>query len=118
MQVILVSRDLISVSAVQGCVQRAGGELRVVASADAMPTEQDPPALVLIDLAAVGADMGAIVASLRRQASQSVRVCAFGPHVHEARLAAAREAGCDDVFSRGQLENKLAAILAELSSAA
>jgi hypothetical protein len=37
-----------------------------------------------------------------KAASAATRVIAFGPHVHEDRLAAARAAGCDSVLSRGQ----------------
>ena len=48
---------------------------------------------------------------LRADASHSVHVVAFGPHVHEERLAAAREAGCDVVVSRGKFFAELDAIL-------
>jgi len=38
-------------------------------------------------------------------------VVAFGPHVHEERLAAAREAGCDEVLSRGEFFARVNAIV-------
>jgi hypothetical protein len=40
-----------------------------------------------------------------------LRVVAFGPHVHEERLAAARNAGCDEVVSRGEFFARLDAIV-------
>ena len=56
-------------------------------------------------------DPAAVVNQLRADASHSVHVVAFGPHVHENRLAAVREAGCDLVVSRGQFFAEIDAIL-------
>jgi DNA-binding NarL/FixJ family response regulator len=68
------------------------------------------PQLVIIDLATAELDVKKLIESL--QLNDSVpRVVAFGPHVHEEKLAAAREAGCDDVISRGQFFSQLDAIL-------
>jgi hypothetical protein len=39
------------------------------------------------------------------------RIVAFGPHVARARLALARDAGADDVVSRGELLGGFAALL-------
>jgi hypothetical protein len=43
----------------------------------------------------------------------SVRVVAWGPHVLEAALAAAREAGADEVMPRGAFVKALPALVAE-----
>jgi hypothetical protein len=40
------------------------------------------------------------------------KIVAFGPHVHEAKLAAARSAGCDEVISRGRFHAELIEIVA------
>jgi hypothetical protein len=41
-----------------------------------------------------------------------VRLIAFGPHVHEEKLAAARTAGFDLVISRGKFFSDVEAIIA------
>ena len=48
---------------------------------------------------------------LKASEGSGTRVVAFGPHVHEQRLAAARDAGCDLVVSRGQFFSQLETIL-------
>mgnify|MGYP000141423721 CR=1 FL=1 len=40
-------------------------------------------------------------------------IVAFGPHVHRAKLQAAQEAGCEEVFSRGQFHRLANEILAK-----
>jgi hypothetical protein len=53
----------------------------------------------------------AIVEQLKA-APNRPRVIAFGPHVHEERLQAARKAGCDEVVSRGQFFAQVEGMLA------
>ncbi len=53
----------------------------------------------------------AIVDCVRKGRETAPAIIAFGPHVHENLLAAARAAGCDDVLSRGQFFGQLDAIL-------
>ena len=74
------------------------------------------PTLVIVDLSTPGLDVAGFVKRLRgikaSDAMSELRIIAFGPHVHEDRLAAAREAGCDEVMSRGQFFGAIDAILA------
>jgi len=56
-------------------------------------------------------DVEEIVNHLKTKQSAATRVIAFGPHVHEKRLEAARRAGCDVVVSRGQFFAQLNTIL-------
>ena len=56
------------------------------------------------------------VAALRQSGAAATRVMACGPHVHEASLARAVDAGCDEVATRGEFERRLNAALAELAS--
>jgi hypothetical protein len=58
-------------------------------------------------------DIAALVDQLKLKAASATRTIAFGPHVHEERLAAARHAGCDRVVSRRQFFSQLDTILAE-----
>lgn len=47
-----------------------------------------------------------------------VRIVAFGPHVEREALQAARDAGADDVMTRGAFSNNLPDVLVRLESAA
>ena len=66
----------------------------------------DSPSLVLVDLSTSGLKIGELLPKLRAVSPQA-RVIAFGPHVHTGLLAAAREAGCDLVVSRGELHARI-----------
>jgi hypothetical protein len=61
-----------------------------------------------------GLDVHALVAAVREASPNGARVLAFGPHVHEASLAAARAAGCDEVVTRGEIERRLDAAVQDL----
>ncbi|TWT76907.1 hypothetical protein Pla123a_23320 [Posidoniimonas polymericola] len=116
MRVLLISADLMIASMLEGAARGAGAEL-VVASV-AVAAEQlsaAPCRLAIIDLASA-ADVPALIESLRAAAPE-VRLLAFGPHVHKAKLEQAQQAGCEFVMSRGQFHNSAGAILAELAKA-
>ena len=119
MDVLVLSTDLIVTSLVGGAARRRGMRfesagsaaalLERLAKSDAGSSQQSP--LLLIDLSTTGLNVGELVKSLREQATP-VRVFAFGPHVHEQRLAEARDAGCDRVLSRGQFQAQIDALVA------
>jgi CheY-like chemotaxis protein len=69
--------------------------------------------LVLLDLSTPGLDPKQLVPQLRRLTRPPIAIIAFGPHVHAARLAAAREAGCDEVLALGEFNSRMAGVLAE-----
>jgi DNA-binding response OmpR family regulator len=111
MTVILVSADLTVVSRFQGAATQAGFATRVASSqAAAIECEADNVDLVVIDLGAPLSDIQAIVNHFKSK-TPPPRIVAFGPHVHEERLAAAREAGCDEVVSRGQFFGQMHSML-------
>jgi DNA-binding NarL/FixJ family response regulator len=68
--------------------------------------------VVLIDLASSQVAPAEIVTQLKSAATPPVSVIAFGPHVHQTQLDAAKSAGCDLVLTRGQFDSQIAAILA------
>ena len=70
-----------------------------------------PQNLVILDLSMEALDVGHVVERLRALTPPPRAIIAFGPHVHEARLAAAAEAGCDQVMSRGQFHAQMDQIL-------
>lgn len=120
MDVLLLTTDLIVSSLAGGAASRQAKALVTAGSAAALlerlgqnqqSTSPAQPRLVLIDLSTTGLNVRELVASLRALATP-VRVIAFGPHVHEQRLAEARDAGCDRVVSRGQFQSQIDALLA------
>ncbi len=116
MQLVLLSTDLMISSLVAGAAQQH--ELTVVTVSDqaaALAAAGDEQARVMVvDLRLAGLDIAALMESLRTNANDTVRVVAFAPHVHEANLAAAQAAGCDEVVTRGQFDRDAALIFGRM----
>jgi hypothetical protein len=51
-------------------------------------------------------------------ASPPLRVLAFGPHIEKSTLQAARDAGADEVLTRGAFDHHMDAVLMKLASGA
>jgi len=102
--VLLVSADLFLGSRIQGAVTAGGCSLIVASSGSAAVARltEGVYALVLIDLETPGLDPGEVV-RVANENSPTTTV-AYGPHVREPQLAAAREAGCTEVLSRGKFD--------------
>lgn len=67
--------------------------------------------LALIDLSLDRLNLPAAVRAIRA-GSPAAQIVAFGPHVDQAVLADAKEAGCDQVLTRGQFNQQYAELLA------
>lgn len=107
--VLLITSDLACLSSVSGAASRAGYELNTamtISSIDEKLAEGEP-ALAIIDLSMPGLNLGELLPTLRARLSQQSRVVAFGSHVHKSLLAAARDAGCDLVISRGEFHARM-----------
>ena len=110
MAAIFLTSDLMITSTVTGAADRADVDMRVVGSADAAikhchSGEPDAPSsvtLVIVDLGLPGLRLDELVAAIESGIATRPTIVAFGPHVHALRLDAARQAGCDEVMSRGQ----------------
>jgi DNA-binding NarL/FixJ family response regulator len=101
-KVLLVSGDLMIHSMVEGAVRTIGAELLVASGATCVTqATTQAPRFVLIDLGGNLPELADLVAQLRA-AVPDAKLIAFGPHVHAAKLTAARAAGCDEVLTRGQ----------------
>jgi CheY-like chemotaxis protein len=114
--VLFLSTDLMFSSRVTAAAQGANVSLQTVAKIDVAQSYSavEPaavPRLVILDLSTTGMDVAANVAAWRAL-EHPPRIVAYAPHVHEARLAAARAAECDAVYTKGQFDSKLDAILA------
>ena len=113
MSVLFLTKDLVFSSRVAGVAQSRQIELSVVSEADQLltNTSANQVKLVLLDLTTSRCDPKQLVPQLRRLARPPKTVVAFGPHVQEAKLAAAEEAGCDQVLSRGEFNNRMTEVL-------
>jgi CheY-like chemotaxis protein len=113
MTVVLLTGDLMVVSRVQGAAAQAGLGVRTAASSEAAIKfcETDSADVLVVDLATGAVDIAALAGHLKSNETSPLTIIAFGPHVHEERLEAARRAGCDLVVSRGQFFAQIDAIL-------
>jgi len=113
MTIILVTRDLAVISQVDGAAARIGAVARAISSEAEAITRyvEERAGLMVIDLGMPALDVKTLIEQVKAATILPPRFVAFGPHVHEERLAAAREAGCDSVISRGQFFAQLDAVL-------
>ena len=110
MHVLLFSNDLMTASQIEGAVRAWGGEISVATSVAASQHQEGRSVdVVIVDLS-TASDVVATVTQYREQ-TPPPRIIAFGPHVHAAKLAAAKEAGCDDVYTRGQFLSSVGQVL-------
>jgi hypothetical protein len=70
----------------------------------------DPDQLVQADLVLIDLARAVDLSAVRRAAPHS-RIIAFGPHVDDAALEAARQAGIDDVMPRSQFFRQVSELL-------
>jgi len=105
--------ELMTRSRLEAAASRAGVEVRIAGSCEALLQGARAPdvGFVILDLEHPALALSDLLPRLRAHLPAGARVIAFGPHVHRARLAAAEEAGCDSVLSRGEFHAKLDAIL-------
>ena len=98
-------------SRVLGAAKSLGVEVQLVANPAALAAKLAADCrLVLVDLSVAALDLPAAIATTRKESPQA-RVVAFGAHVDEAALDAARHAGCDEVLSRGQFHKQYVELL-------
>ena len=109
--VLFVGSDLVFAEKVQSAAVANGLSARWKQNVgDAFAEAADPACrAVLLDLETPGLSVADFLARLPRQ--QRPRVIAYGAHVRAGRLKQAREAGCDEVVTRGRFSQDLPEIL-------
>lgn len=109
---IAVTNDLMAAAPIEHAARLAGVPCRVASSTQ---VEQNLPAdgirLVVLDLNATDQVVD-LVAAIRDQVGSTTPIIAFGPHVHAAKLQAAKQAGCSQVLTRGQFHQNAGKIIA------
>ncbi|MFT5327970.1 MAG: DNA-binding response OmpR family regulator [Planctomycetaceae bacterium] len=115
MSVIFLTKDLLFSSRVTSVATHRSIELSVVSDAEALVERAStvPVKVILLDLSTSGLDAAHLVPQLRKLTPPPGAIIAFGPHVHRAKLAAARDAGCGEVFSRGEFNSRMGKILTD-----
>lgn len=108
--VVLFSSDLMLISTVGGTASAAGHQFCSVSNArDLDHRLADDNVLLCVDLSAPESDPHELAKQIPAEILRSA--IAFGPHVHTARLDAARQAGFGRVFSRGQFVSGVSGLL-------
>ena len=113
--VLFLSSDLMFSSRVMGAAKAQGVAILQVADQSALADKIAADCqLALIDLSLDRLNLAAAVRAIKAGAP-SAEVVAYGPHVDEAALADAQEAGCDQVLTRGQFNKQYAELLANVA---
>ena len=115
MRVLYVTSDLFFSSRVSSLARECGIAVDFVAAVNAEERISAGVRLVILDLAQRSLDTASLVRAIREKAD-SATIVAYGPHVDEDALSAAREAGCDEVLPRSQFDQQILQILQRLSS--
>ena len=115
MAAVLLTANLMVSSRAAGAAEQLGVVLQGASSPEQAISfcRAQPMSLLLIDLELPSLDTAALVGQLRALDQPPQTIVAFGPHVQEAKLAAARAAGCDHVLSRGQWHAQIEELLAQ-----
>ena len=112
MSVLFLSNDLVFSSRLASAGKRVGTTVSAVSSVDAVVAriQAESVKLVILDLATGNLDPASAVAKLR-EANRNVKIVAYAPHVHGAKLDAASAAGCDEVLTRGAFDARMHELL-------
>lgn len=117
-QIVYLTSDLMFSSRVAGAATALGLKLDLVPNQAALLSRlAEDCRLVLIDLTLDRLDLPGAVAAVRSAAPQAATV-AYGPHVDVATLAAAKDAGCTHVLSRGQFHQQFSSLLQQVALSA
>lgn len=103
----VISGDLFFAGSLAERARAAGKKLDLRSLEAAITTEESEDIrLLLVDLDSLKSSVVDAITSLKTRFPEG-QIVAFGPHVHEAMLRAAVEAGCDEVLTRGQMHQQI-----------
>lgn len=121
--ILYFATDLLWASKIKGVADALGLPCRPVRTVEMLEARlaDTEPTAILLDLTTPETAMG-LIARLRDdragQKERAIRVIAFGPHVEKDALQAARNAGADEVLTRGALDHHMEEILLKLAARA
>ncbi len=106
--------DLLFSSKIRTTAKLAGVEIAFARSPEAILAQarESKPALLIFDLNSAKTDPLATIAAIKADPSlAAIRTIGFASHVHTELIAAARQAGADQVLPRSAFAGNLADIL-------
>ncbi len=108
--------DLFFGSKISGTASRLGVSVQFAASRKALlDGVRSEPDLIVVDLEAAAVDpLGAVREIRALKLAREPRLIAFGSHIYEALLREARDAGYDEVLTKGSLAATLPELLGSL----
>ncbi len=116
MSAIFLSNDMMFSSHIMSAADNVDVALTVTMSPDGLINEvlDEQTQLVILDLRVAGIEPIELVQKIR-EISANAKVVAFGPHIHQQRLASARDANCDEVLTQGQFNSRMTDLLTKYS---
>ena len=116
MKLVLLSQDLMIGARVEGAARQHELTTMTLGNASAAVDAacRDDCRLLLVDLRLPGLNVVDLVTAIRSSEASHTPIVACGPHVHESKLTEARNAGCDEVVTRGQLDREAEEIFGRL----
>jgi DNA-binding response OmpR family regulator len=112
MCILLLASDLMAASKFAEAAKRVSRDADFALSVETFleRAATTPPTGVILDLGVTDLDLPWLVAQLRGGPNPPA-IIAFAPHVQAARLDAARDAGCDQILTRGDFHRRMDEIL-------
>jgi DNA-binding NarL/FixJ family response regulator len=111
---LVISGDLFFAGSLAERARAAEKDLALRSLEAALATESpNEIRLLLVDLSSLNSPIAEVIAALKAK-FPIAHVIAFGPHVQEAILSAAVDAGCDEVLTRGQMHQQIGRFIAQL----
>ena len=119
--IVYLAADLIWATRIKATAEAIGVSARPVRTLDMLRARlaDSDVAAMIVDLDSPEAALALIGRLKGPDASdqeRAIRVIAFGPHVHKELFDEARQAGADDVLTRGSFDHNLPEILLNLES--
>lgn len=115
MPILAAVDDFLFRSKIRATAKHVNADVRFAQTGDEILAQarELKPTLVIIDLNSAKAEPVATIAALKADASLAgIRAIGFASHVHTDLIAAARQAGADQVLPRSAFAGNLADILA------
>ncbi len=110
-KVVFLTSDLMFSSRVGAAAKGSGVEMALAVNAASLPAKLTADCgLVIIDMSLEQLNVPSVVRAVRASAPQA-KVIAYGAHVDHAALADANEAGCDQVLTRNQFNQRYAELV-------
>ena len=112
MTILLLCRDLVFPSRVKAVAEREGMTLETLRNPQQLVSrlETSDAQLVLIDLTCPGLNPEELTAAAGN-VDPRPQLIGFGPHVKQALLESARDAGFDQVLTNGQFDSQMTEVI-------